>query len=275
VASFFLFWLGYILNGATLPPSVTFCMARYVSLTFIIFSANFPPAEVFLHPRLQMVFVTIFILLIASPLQQSQPNSGVKKGAVQENHSQKHSGSDDKHTPKPASDAVLDGCSVQTPTGQNQTQDTYDPRKDTLYRAYLGFTIAGVFLALLGIGFIYKQTRHIGAQTEYLRRQNVISQTTARQWVRFDGWRQHLHDDDRHILEISFNVVNPTPIPLYLDAVVTKADTTTATIAIGTVLIPDHPYPLQILPFLGIEKLAHYQGGKLVPDSRSFRLVSG
>src|SRR6266849_1929154 len=29
VVSFFLFWLGYILNGSTLPPSVTFCTARY------------------------------------------------------------------------------------------------------------------------------------------------------------------------------------------------------------------------------------------------------
>src|SRR5713226_7536114 len=32
VVSFFLFWLGYILNGSTLPPSVTFCTARYVEL---------------------------------------------------------------------------------------------------------------------------------------------------------------------------------------------------------------------------------------------------
>src|SRR3984957_18920523 len=29
VVSFLLFWLGYILNGATLSPSVTFCMTRY------------------------------------------------------------------------------------------------------------------------------------------------------------------------------------------------------------------------------------------------------
>src|SRR6266478_7401104 len=34
VVSFFLFWLGYILNGSTLPPSVTFCTARYASLTY-------------------------------------------------------------------------------------------------------------------------------------------------------------------------------------------------------------------------------------------------
>src|SRR6266849_1044829 len=32
VVSFFLFWLGYILNGSTLPPSVTFCTARYAVL---------------------------------------------------------------------------------------------------------------------------------------------------------------------------------------------------------------------------------------------------
>src|SRR6266481_10147198 len=32
VVSFFLFWLGYILNGSTLPPSVTFCTARYAYL---------------------------------------------------------------------------------------------------------------------------------------------------------------------------------------------------------------------------------------------------
>src|SRR5713226_4211862 len=32
VVSFFLFWLGYILNGSTLPPSVTFCTARYESI---------------------------------------------------------------------------------------------------------------------------------------------------------------------------------------------------------------------------------------------------
>src|SRR6266478_5531275 len=33
VVSFFLFWLGYILNGSTLPPSVTFCTARYAGVT--------------------------------------------------------------------------------------------------------------------------------------------------------------------------------------------------------------------------------------------------
>src|SRR6266478_9920438 len=35
VVSFFLFWLGYILNGSTLPPSVTFCTARYGDATYL------------------------------------------------------------------------------------------------------------------------------------------------------------------------------------------------------------------------------------------------
>src|SRR5712692_3298431 len=43
VVSFFLFWLGYILNGSTLPPSVTFCTARYDRSLRIPSSVRIPP----------------------------------------------------------------------------------------------------------------------------------------------------------------------------------------------------------------------------------------
>jgi len=43
---------------------------------------------------------------------------------------------------------------IETPAGQAEKRDTYDPRKDKLYRTYLWFAILGVPIALTGLGFI-------------------------------------------------------------------------------------------------------------------------
>src|SRR5216684_7963140 len=55
VVSFFLFWLGYILNGSTLPPSVTFCTARYGCLSGAARYARLCVAKAAARPRATQV----------------------------------------------------------------------------------------------------------------------------------------------------------------------------------------------------------------------------
>jgi hypothetical protein len=148
------------------------------------------------------------------------------------------------------------GCSnVEKPDTQCKQSDSYDPRNDTLYRAYLIFTIAGVCVALLGIGAIYLQTRATREAAEATRdsaeatlrsakaseRSVKLQENTQRQWVNLEDWHvSRINPTDP--LEVSFKIVNPTGLPLMLHAVITKVNgaQTEEEIPMG-LLIPSNP----------------------------------
>ena len=121
-----------------------------------------------------MSYFIVVLLLIAPSfsVDQQKPDSGVKKGAVQEHASPKQQNPKQGQAPEKPKDAteVFNYANpVEAPAGQTEKRDTYDPRHDALYRAYLWFTILGVPVALGGLYMIYRQTNHISDQPSTLR----------------------------------------------------------------------------------------------------------
>jgi hypothetical protein len=119
--------------------------------------------------------------------------------------------------------------------------DTYDPRHDTLYRAYLLFTIIGVLVALGGVWVIRRQTNHLQSQLE-------LQAVGLRQWVNTRQWRTNV-SYEKSRLDIEFEIVNPTPAPIVLLFVtVTTAGGKSESTGFpeNAMLIPDNPYRMNI-----------------------------
>jgi hypothetical protein len=74
-------------------------------------------------------------------------------------------------------------ASVHQPEAKAKQEDAYDPRQDRLYRAYLAFTIIGVFVALGAIVVFYLQTKATqeAARAALLNAQAVIN--SQRSWI--------------------------------------------------------------------------------------------
>ena len=139
-------------------------------------------------------------------------------------------------------------------------EHAYDPAKDMLYRAYLLFTIIGVLIALGGIGFLWRQNRH-------LERQIGIQQRSSRQWVNVTDWQQQTVSDRPNTIEIDFQVKNPTSIPLRLDMVMSKTSGQSNDSGVVTFLAPDNPFPRELYVTLNTEQLTLYEQSKLVLDT--------
>src|SRR5882762_179335 len=125
------------------------------------------------NPSVKCSYFVVVMLLIAplfpaASVDQQKPDAGIKKGAVQADGSRKQGHSNEKQAPEKAADAICNGCSIQEPATQTQKQDAYNPKEDTLYRAYLWFTIGGVLIALGGIGVLFRQNGQIRTQTAHL-----------------------------------------------------------------------------------------------------------
>jgi hypothetical protein len=103
------------------------------------------------------LLATVFLLLFVNQTQQLNPDTHPKKPGVSERDTQREAQNEEKQ----ASDAAkCVGCvTIQQPNAETKQANAYDPRHDPLYRAYLGFTIFGVIVGLLGVGAIYSQTK--------------------------------------------------------------------------------------------------------------------
>jgi hypothetical protein len=213
---------------------------------------------------IMVVLLLIAPLVSAASVDQQKPDSGIKKGAVQTDSSDKQERANEKHAPEKAADTICNGCSIQEPAGQTQKQDTYNPKQDTLYRAYLWFTIIGVLIALGGIGVLLRQNRQISRQTEHLERQIEIQQRSSRQWLNVLEWRQHLAEEMPNNIGIYFQIENPTDIPLRLDAVMSGALGQQLDSGLVTFLAPDNPFPMEFFVRLNAEQMALYEGNGLV-----------
>jgi hypothetical protein len=105
-----------------------------------------------------MRLLLIFLLLIPETLQQPKPNTTPAKTAISEGDDEKKTNNEKTIAP----DGVTSNCvAVEKQTAKPEQAQSYDARRDTLYRAYLWFTIIGVPLALIGICVLYSQGRVI------------------------------------------------------------------------------------------------------------------
>lgn len=133
--------------------------------------------------------------------------------------------------------------------------DSYDPRHDTLYRAYLLFTVIGVLVALGGVWVIRQQTNH-------LQRQLELQAIALRQWVNTRNWRSSIsREKNPQRLDLDFDIVNPTSAPIVLlFVIVTIAEGKRESVGFpeNAMLIPDNPYRISIAVDVTSERYLQY-----------------
>jgi hypothetical protein len=107
-----------------------------------------------LHGVIMRLLLAAFLLLIPNVFRQSNPIAPSTKPSLN-----KGDGESKANGQKITSQniTICDCPPVEKPACQPEKANTYDPGHDTLYRAYLWFTIGGVLLALAGIGVVYRQ----------------------------------------------------------------------------------------------------------------------
>ena len=120
-------------------------------------------------------------------------------------------------------------AATHQPQTKDETANLYDAGKDCLYRLYLLATIAGVLVALGGIYAIWKQTEATAQATDAAARSAKaaedsvkLQQSAQRQWVNLEKWNVSKVNTSRTLLAITFEIVNPTKVPLTLHYVITK-----------------------------------------------------
>jgi len=112
--------------------------------------------------------ITVFILFLASiSIYQQKAIAGQSETQIK----------------KPEANQGALTSSIHQPETQAKQDDAYDPRHDCLYRAYLLFTIIGVFVAMGAIGVFYLQTKATqeAARAALLNAQAVIN--SQRSWI--------------------------------------------------------------------------------------------
>jgi uncharacterized protein (UPF0333 family) len=140
-------------------------------------------------------------------------------------------------------------AATHQPQTKDETANLYDAGKDCLYRLYLLATIAGVLVALGGIYAIWKQTEATAQATDAAARSAKaaedsvkLQQSAQRQWVNLEKWNVSKVNTSRTLLAITFEIVNPTKVPLTLHYVITKtADRKTNTSIPASLLTPQNP----------------------------------
>jgi hypothetical protein len=105
-----------------------------------------------------MHVLVVLVLLLATPYQ-TQPHISTKQPAIQKGDAQSEAADKQQQSPNVSIDEC-NGCfEVEKPHTKAEKKDTYNAREDTLYRAYLLFTVLGVFGGLFGLRVIYKQSK--------------------------------------------------------------------------------------------------------------------
>jgi hypothetical protein len=158
-----------------------------------------------------MRLLLLILLLASNALQQTNPTAPTHKTRVQKGNAET-SKQDSGNEPKNGS-LTINSLNVHTVQAQSKQTDSYDARKDTLYRAYLWFTIIGVLGAWFGIIVIYCQTKAI-------RKSTGLQEIAFVQWIEIKkDWKiepvtQH---EGNVLLDITFGIVNPTSYPITLE----------------------------------------------------------
>lgn len=208
------------------------------------------------------------LVLFAAAQQQSNPHVRTTEPSLQERNAQAEENQKQQESKQVPTTAIQEcerctviekciGCAAEgDPNAQQKNGHAYDPRKDTLYRAYLWATIGGVVVALGGIYAIYRQTkatkdaaiatqdsadatRHSAQATE---RSVKLQENTQRQWVNLEEWHAYRFDATKP-LEIAFDVVNPTGLPLTLHLILTTANgKEVEERGFVTLITPDNPF---------------------------------
>jgi hypothetical protein len=166
--------------------------------------------------------------------------------------------------PQPAYAALT--WAIHQPETQAEHDDSYDARKDWLYRAYLAATILGVFVALGGIYVIWKQTEATKQSVQAAERSVKLQEIGQKQWINLSGWLSSFdtRPDKAPHITLAFDIVNPTKLPLTLKEVSMTLGKIKQASASVSDLAPDNPFIMSISIDPNAEQMEHYRRGKLV-----------
>jgi hypothetical protein len=209
--------------------------------------------------------VVLLLLLFASPSIQNQ--------SAQNSHTE-------ANVKQPQSTDGASSPSVHQPETKPERNDAYDPRKDSLYRAYLAATIFGVVAALGGIYAIYKQTeatKQAAEATAQSAKETArsakatedsvnLQKIALRQWVNVRKWQTAIPDPDKRpeMMQIEFEVINPTRAPIsliYVDITAASGESGARGFPQNMMLIPDNPLKHDAVIKLTPEQLKSYYHG--------------
>ena len=236
------------------------------------------------HGVIMRLFVSVLLLIFATGFQQAKPDTSTKESSVNKGNAQQETRNEDQPPTKMLPDVTIQECddcsfAVEAPNARAKQDDPYDAGKDSLYRAYLKFTIAGVVIAMLGVGAIYLQTRAIAQSADATARSAketaraakatedsvTLQEIALKQWVNIGNWSADV-DLKTSQLAISFHVINPTKIPLTLLAVLVKfragTDIKRHDVGIADVLAPDNPFVADIDMPLSEQEIADFIDSK-------------
>jgi len=206
--------------------------------------------------------VALLLLLFTASLQRPQTlpkESNIKKCATQQNTADS--------TKKPTEAQVFGSFSPQTPIRGEEEDQPYNAAKDSLYRVYLWAAIIGVAVALVGIGMLWYQSRHLQSQIR-------LQERGLRQWVNTSDWKVagtgQETSDRRQIIEVSFLLSNETRAPITLIAVTFNSEDHPAStgdegFAEHSMLLPNNPFrPTLRVPLTRKEELDYVRDGILL-----------
>jgi hypothetical protein len=221
-----------------------------------------------------MRFIVIaLVLLTYASAQQSKPSVRSKDASIEKRNSQQKTGAvqqDPANNPAALIGSCLGCFAEQNPDAENKQTEPYNAKTDTLYRIYLGATIAGVLFALGGILMIYRQTSAIKESTKATQYAVELQQVALRQWVNTRNWASHIFSAGEHPerLRIGVDIVNPTRAPitiLWIRIITPRGNMSAGGFPQNAMLLPDNPHrrefevemtPAERNSFLSIEGLA-------------------
>jgi len=158
-----------------------------------------------------MRLVAMVLVLFAYTVQRPEPNRGTRQSGINERQrSQKTSQEKSSPTERPQPQIIVDGLNVEEPSGLHQQDHAYDASKDALYRWYLRFAIAGVFVALVGIVLLIFQTiaTKKAADAALLQVKHVIK--SERPWILVENVQlsELLPMEHQQPIQVSYEVNN-------------------------------------------------------------------
>jgi len=177
------------------------------------------------------LFALVVLLLFPNVMQQSNPSAPTKDASIQKGDSQRER-QDEQQQPHDEPSVLIQqcdrcsiiekciGCSgVEKPHTQAEQDQPYNARKDTLYRGYLWFTIAGVVGALIGISVIYLQTKATQEAARAASRSAKVAEDTLkitqRAYLSVDDWNV-LNIATGMVPAITYKIFNSGPTPATL-----------------------------------------------------------
>jgi amino acid transporter len=184
-----------------------------------------------------MLFLLNNVFVQQSPLKTLPP----RDSPVEKNNGKEKTDNSNQETCKQTPIILCAACfNEEKPKATAIGEETYNPQKDSLYRAYLLAAILGTLVAIVVLGLIFVQTKILGQQIN-------IQQASAKQWVNLENWQiervgQHPSDFLLH-----FEINNPTTIPLTLFTLSLKVkDVEIATTHSPlSLLVPKNPCPIE------------------------------